>query len=136
MAIITVPERYSDGASVVNFDAVWDLYQASGFLYPAKQQRLGPALARIQAGWPRLLAAPAEVFQLHTALDGEQLTSSVSAFRDTDDTYVIQHAVSRGQPRAMLDCLRSVWATLGRDPNASFVGFFYRPENRWPGRLE
>ncbi len=117
------------------FTAIWEHYLTSGFLYPAKLERLEPALDLIRSGWPLLLAAPPEVFQLHLARKNGKIASSVCAFRDTDNTYVVQHAVSSGQPLLMLACLRSCWATITADPEFEFARMFFRPQNRWPARL-
>jgi hypothetical protein len=119
----------------VDFAAVWEHYRLARFLYPEKLARLKPVIGRIRSGWPTLLDAPADIFQLHLACSGRKILSSVCAFRDTDETFVLQHAVSQDQPWHMIDCIQSLTAAMGDDPVARFVSMYFRPENRWPDRF-
>jgi hypothetical protein len=117
------------------FPTLWDHYLASGFLYPAKLERLSAALPLIKTGWPRLMTAPANVFQLHAASEAETIVSSVCAFRDTDETNVIQHGASMGRPLATIQCITSFISGLACDPSAQFTTMYFRPENRWPCKI-
>ncbi len=119
----------------LNFSTIWEHYLDAGFIYPAKLERLGPVLASIQQGWPHLLAASKEIFQFHFAADGSGIRNSICAFRDTDETYVIQHAVSNGQPLSMLEGIVSLHHAIRADPTVGCLGWYFRPENRWPSRL-
>jgi hypothetical protein len=89
----------------------------------------------IIAGWPKLLTAPPQLFQLHLASAQDAINSSVCAFRDSQETYAIQHASSVNRPDAMLNCLRSCWRAISADPGFQHARMFFRPENRWPARL-
>jgi hypothetical protein len=132
---ITNGENTTQSQHDVDFAAIWEHYRLARFLYPAKLERLRPVMDRISKGWPALLAAPADIFHMHLARREKMILSSVCAFRDTQDTYVIQHAVSQGQPQHMIECLLSITSTASRDPNARFVSMYFRPESRWPVRL-
>lgn len=131
MAVIEMDRQFQGP-----FRAVWEHYLASRFIYPAKLERLQPALGLIRSGWPLLLEAPADVFQFHLARKEGAIASSISAFRDTAETYVMQHAASAGHPIGMLNCLRSCLATINADPGFSFGRMYFRPENRWPVRAQ
>jgi hypothetical protein len=116
------------------FTAIWDHYLRANFVYPAKLERLERALPSIRAGWPLLLTAPAEVFQAHAAWEDGQVLSSIAAFRDTEGTYVIEHAASVGRADLMLACILSCLATIDADPEFQQARMYFRPENRWPAR--
>jgi hypothetical protein len=135
MAIFTTNGGTLHKPHDVDFAAIWEHYRSANFLYPAKLQRLEPLMDRISKGWPTLLAAPADIFQLHLARKNGKILSSICAFRDTDQTYVLQHAVSEDQPWHMIDCIQSMTAAMGEDPEVRFVSMYYRPENRWPVRF-
>ena len=126
----TSPDRLSSA----DFTMLWEHYHASKFLYPAKLERLQPLLSRIQEGWPLLMNAPAELFQIHLAGAAGRIISSVCAFRDSPDTFVIQHAVSQQHPLRMIDCLQSTTTAVSAS-SARFAAMFFRLENRWPIRL-
>jgi hypothetical protein len=119
----------------VSFATIWEHYRRAKFLYPAKLKRLGPVIHRISKGWPTLLAAPEDIFHMHLACRDGTLLSSVCAFRDTENTYVIQHAVSQGQPQHMIECLLSITRVATEDASHRFVSMYFRPENHWPVRL-
>ena len=72
---------------------------------------------------------------MHLARKDREVLSSVCAFRDTEETYVLQHAVSEDQPWHMIDCIQSMTAAMGEDPQVRFVSMYFRPENRWPVRF-
>jgi hypothetical protein len=132
MAFSTVGEGLPAGADHVA--AVWRHYEDARFLYPAKLERLQPALGLIRAGWPQLLAAPSQLFDFHAAVRDGRIVASICAYRDTAETYVVQHAASTGHPREMLDCIIACLGAINADPRFGFARMYFRPENRWPAR--
>ena len=133
MAVFIVNRNYTTHTHhEVDFTAIWEHYHSAKFLYPAKLERLKPVIDRISEGWPALLVASAGIFHMHLACKDKTILSSVCAFRDTEETYIMQHAVSQGQPQHMIECLLSITATANADPSHRFVSMYFRPENRWP----
>src|SRR5262249_34595399 len=118
------------------FEAIWVHYQEARFIYPDKLRRLQPALDLIRTGWPQLLDAPPNLFQLHAARgDNGRIASSICAFRDTLETYVVQHAASvAGHPQHMLACIQACLSHINADPAFHYAKMYFRPENRWPVR--
>lgn len=127
----TVPE-FTDTQQALR--AIWAHYQAAHFIYPAKMQRLTPALGLIQHGWPLLLGADPDLFQFHAAAREGEIINSVCAYRDTHETYVFQHAASSGQPIGMIACIRACLTQINSDPAFACARMYFRPENRWPAR--
>lgn len=119
----------------IGFDKIWDHYLAANFLYPKKLQNLAPVLNNIKNGWPSLLSGDPEVFQMHVAFEDGKVNSSVSAFRDTEEIFVVQHAVSNNDPKRMIECLQSVTRIAGMTTTTSMGCMYFRPQNRWPNRL-
>lgn len=143
------------------FEAIWDHYLRTRFIYPAKLERIEQALPTIRAGWPLLLRTKHELFQIHAAWEATQtppekphttpsadsmstgadtesqawvVSSSIATFRDTDDTYVIQHAASRNTSlmlRSIIQCLERI----NTDPSFMYNRMYYRTENAWPKRV-
>ena len=132
---ITSPDDTPHNPHEVEFAAIWKHYNLANFLYPAKLERLRPEMDRISKGWSTLLSVPAEIFHIHLACRDRTILSSVCAFRDTTETYVVQHAVSQDQPQHMIECLLSITSKMGEDLDAHFISMNFRPENRWPTRL-
>jgi hypothetical protein len=115
-----------------DFGMIWEHYHQSNFLYPTKLELLQPVLGRIQQGWPLLLNAPADLFQIHLTGASGQIVSSVCTYRDTPNTFVVQHAASHGQPLRMIDCLQSLASSMSACQEAGYACMFFRLENRWP----
>lgn len=122
-------------ANIVDFETILNHYIACGLLHPAKLEQLGPVLDEIRQGWPLLLNAPPELFKLHYTTKNEAITGSVSDFRDTDETYILQHASGEKVPPGTMDCIRSQVISIGEDRDAMFLSLYFQPENRWPAQL-
>jgi hypothetical protein len=138
------PERAACATGV--FEAVWEHYLRSRFLYPAKLERMESALATIRSGWPLLFQTPDDLFQLHLAWETREesendpaparqpawrVVSSIAVFRDTDATFVIQHAASSNRalmPSCIIQCLQRINAM----PAFQFNRMYYRKANDWP----
>ncbi len=116
------------------FTAIWEHYLAVRFVYPAKLERLATTQHLIRADWPRLLEAPADLFQFHGACRDGRIVSSICAFRDNLGTYVVEHAASQGSPQAMLQSILACLKTINADEEFAFAKMYFRPENRWPSR--
>ncbi len=114
--------------------AIWEHYEAAKFLYTAKLERLAAALGLIRLGWPQLLKAPGDLFQFHATVRDGRIASSICAYRDTTETYVVQHASSSGHPGDMLKCIIACLTAINADPSFAFARMYFRPENRWPTR--
>jgi hypothetical protein len=119
----------------LTFADLWTHYERSHFLYSAKLEMLRPHLPQIEQLWSGLLNASAGIFQIHYSLADGAVASSVSAFRDTPECYVIQHASSVTHPELLIECLLSLTTGISAT-SAKHVCMFYRPENKWPARLQ
>ena len=120
----------------VDFDAVWQHYLDAGFLYPAKLANLEPLLPLIRETWPRLLAAPPEILQFFAAGNPSGVSASVSLLRDTEETFIIMHAVSQKDPTEMYQCLLKMIESINQQPSYRYAAMFFRPRNRWPRALQ
>jgi hypothetical protein len=136
MAVIDIKNGYV--SNQITFDNVWQHYHASNFLYASKLDSLETILGEIKTTWPKLLVCPPELFQMHVSQSETQnsINASVCAFRDSDQTYAIQHASSIGDPLAMFACINALMSSLVADSTANFFGMYYRPNNLWPMRLK
>lgn len=120
----------------VDFDAIWRHYLDAGFLYPAKLANLEPHLPLIRETWPKLLAAPPEIMQFFAAGNEDAVSASVSLLRDTEETFIIMHAVSQKDPAAMYQCLLKMIENINQQPSYRYAAMFFRPRNRWPRALQ
>jgi hypothetical protein len=118
------------------FASLQSHYDEARFIYPAKRERLAQAWPLIEVGWPALLKAPADIFQLHVAYAGGRIVSSLCAYRDTAETYVIQHAASvRVLRYGLMNCILDCLSTINDDPSFRVARMYFRPDNAWPSRV-
>lgn len=123
-----------NATSAKGFSDIWNHYTKAGFLYEAKLERMKSFLERTKSSVDALIQAPSDFFQLHIAEEEAEIVSSLSGFRDTHSTFVIEHAVSDGRPDLMIQCLLSMTTAISY-AGADYVSMFYSPKNRWPSRL-
>lgn len=133
-------DQYRDFGCTVNSISVEDLftrYESSGFLYPAKRQRLMPYMATIMDNWRRSMSAPTGSM-LHDVVVYENQESgawaSVTVWATTNAATHSQHLVSIESPagtRAALLGGQSEMALRGELATQSW----FRPQNRYPARV-
>ena len=113
---------------------LFELYERTGFLYPAKAARLFPYMDRVQDNWRRLLQAGDSLLYVLTAGDSRGI-ASVAAWRTTQGSWNWQHLVCEGNPlasRAVM--LGGLVRSMERGREESQQNWF-RPENRFPSRV-
>ena len=133
-------DRYEDFGCTVNAISVEDLfakYESSGFLYPAKRERLMPYMAIIMENWRRSMSGRSNNI-LHDVVVHEDPYSgtwaSVAIWATTNGSSHSQHLVSVGSPQgsqAVLLCGQSEMA----DRDDSSTQNWFRPENRFPAKI-
>lgn len=133
-------DRYKDFGCTVNTISVEDLftrYESSGFLYPAKRQRLMPYMATIMENWRKSMSASADGF-LHDVIVSQNHLSgdwaTMTMWATTSNTIHSQHLVSAGCPSAsratMLGAQSESYGYMHRGGQN-----WFRPENRFPARV-
>ncbi len=116
------------------FDAVMELYRASGFLYPAKLAALKPRLPAIERTWRSGLQERSRVLRVvgrWGIVDGEvRLRSAISAFAYAEGTWQGQHLVSRERREytGTLAVLAELVEGLHR-VRAPYIRLSFRPDN-------
>jgi hypothetical protein len=122
--------------NALSVDALFALYEGTGFLYPAKAARLAPHVDLVRDNWRRLLQAGDSLLYVLTAgADADGGLASIAVWRTTRQGWVWQHHVSAGNP------LRSRTVMLGGLTRCTRLGIgesqqnWFRPENRFPSRV-
>ena len=120
--------------NALSVEDLFELYERTGFLYPAKAARLLPHLDVVQDNWRRLLAAGDSLLYVLTAGNAHQGCASVAVWRTTRGSWVWQHLVCESNP------IRSRAVMLGGLVRSMQKGEesqqnWFRPENRFPARV-
>jgi hypothetical protein len=119
------------------FDAVFDFYRVSGFLYPGKLAALAPRLPAIERTWRRLLAADPHVFRfIHSRTADGELANSICAFLYAPGAWQGQHLVSR-QRHEYAGTLHVLCALVQwfHDAGVEYARLSFRPSNPGTNRL-
>jgi hypothetical protein len=121
-------------APPLQFEELFELYRASGFLYPAKLAALDDHLPSIERTSRKALAAGSQVFRLVTRLGiiegAVRLRNAISAFAYAPGTWHGQHLVSRQRHEytGTLAVLMGLVEGL-HDDRAAHIRLSFRPNN-------
>ena len=116
--------------------ALFDLYERTRFLYPAKRDKLAPVWPTVQSNWQRLRQA-GELLLCSMTVEDEATgaISCITKWRTSRFGWQIQHLVSDGNPlgtRAVMTGAIADAYVSGRD--RTYQNWF-RPDNRFPARV-
>ena len=134
-ALSEVNASYGVKLNALSVDQLFELYQRTGFLYPAKAARLLPYMDLVRDNWRRLLEGPDSLLYVLTAGEEGEGSASIAVWRTTERGWTSQHLVSDNNPlgtRSVI--LAGSAASMLRGTEESHQNWF-RPENRFPSRV-
>ena len=123
-----------DNAIQNAFDRLIQLYEKSGFLYPAKKERIFPYMDLILDNWKAALDMDGQLLNIVTfkgkSSVREQLTS-ITFWRTTFNSWVAQHLVSTGFPAGVCAMMLRAQAEVNveRHRYKSFQNWFSESNN-------
>jgi hypothetical protein len=122
--------------NTVSLEDLLAKYQAAGFLYPAKRERLARYMPAVADTWERTLAAGDELRRVITfESDDGTRWGSVDAWRSSTGSWTIQHLVANGggvgSRASVLTAISRCWA----DPDFAAAESWFRPSNPFPDRI-
>lgn len=131
-----VNATYGLEINALDVDELFELYRRTGFLYPAKADRLLPHMDLVRENWRRLLTASDSLLYVLTSRGKQdQGVASIAVWRTTLNGWTWQHHVSDKNPlgsRAVM--LGGLAACILRGDEQAHQNWF-RPENRFPARV-
>ncbi len=111
-------------------------YEAVGFLYAAKRDRLAPYMSAVEETWDRALSAGDDLRRVITfESDDGRRWGSVDTWRSGYGTWTVQHLVANGggvgSRASILTAIARCYADI------DFVAFesWFRPSNPFPNRV-
>lgn len=121
----------------ISVDALFAKYEACGFLYPAKRDRLRPYMSLIADNWHRSMSAPTGQF-LHDVITYDNgdtdAWASVTYWATSNTAVHSQHLVSIGRPEGSRAVLLSAQSESYNYNHTASQNWF-RAENRYPARV-
>ena len=122
--------------NALSVDALFDLYERTNFIYPAKREKLAPVWPIVKRNWHDLRKAGELLLSSMSVTDpGTGAVSSITKWRTSRYGWLIQHLVSDGNPlgtRAVMNGAITAAYAAGRD--RGYQNWF-RPDNRFPARV-
>jgi len=116
-----------------SFDELWDFFLETGFLYPAKLERIDyPAVRRT---FEALLEHPTPLCQFILFEESGRTYGHISALRAYSRTCLGQHLAAQHAVRGVsLGRMLTVAMLQFQDyqPEVEWIRLFYRPNNPWP----
>jgi hypothetical protein len=134
-SLADVYDAYGVQINSLPVDAIFSLYERTGFLYPDKAARLLPHLEQVKENWRRMLSRGESLLYVLTAGDRKRGLASIAVWRTAGNGWTSQHLVSENNPyasRAVM--LAGSAASFLKRTDESHQNWF-RPENRFPSRV-
>ncbi len=128
------PELFRPGPAKVG--DVWDLYDRSGFLYPAKKAVISKMRKEIDETWKKLYAPETPFFlNLTLTLEG-QVVGSGAILQIYDTTWLLQHlsALPHHPAAVSREINLGLVEELMRNRNIWYIKTYFRPNNPWPNK--
>lgn len=123
--------------NTIDVDALFSKYEACGFLYPAKMQRLAPHWNLIKDNWARSMSA-ADGQVLHDVVvyndTANGAWASITYWATTNRSGHAQHLVSVGRPEASRAVMLACQSETANGEHVATQNWF-RAENRFPARV-
>lgn len=122
--------------NALSVSEMFDLYERTRFLYPAKRQRLAPVWPLVKQNWERLRKA-GELLLCSMTVQNQSTgaISSITKWRSSLNGTLVQHLVSDGNPpgtRAVSMGATAASYVTGAD---LFHQNWFRPDNPFPSRV-
>jgi len=112
---------------------LFEQYRRSGFLYPAKLDRLAPVLPLIEANWKAACGANHDLMRVMVfGNPARGPFGSIASWQSSAGSWVDQHLVAKGGVAAEIGCSMG-W--LHAEEGHKAAQFWYRPTNPFPERV-
>src|SRR5580658_702288 len=119
--------------NALSVEALFDLYERTNFIYPAKREKLAPVWPIVKRNWQSLRKAGELLLSTMSVADpATGAVSSITKWRTSRYGWLIQHLVSDGNPlgtRAVMNGAIMAAYVAGQD--RAYQNWF-RPDNRFP----
>lgn len=115
------------------FDDIFDIYQASGFLYPQKSESLQPYWPAIRQLWDQLMQTRPPL--LVAAIDRRHKRSTGAIWRSSRNTWFVQHLASCGDAFGTAALVMACGAAVYLPSETDGLQVWFRGDNKLPGRL-
>lgn len=127
-------DRYGVRVNAFSATALFERYEAFGFLYPDKRRALAPYMDVVLENWQKALTGTADVFRVLT-VEKDAAWATVMSWRSTPGGFHSQHLVSSGVP--LLSCLVMLaeQASWIHTPDIASGQNWFRPVNKYTSRV-
>ena len=131
-----IDPRFGIRTNALPVSELFDLYERTLFLYPAKRDKLAPVMSLVKRNWERLRKAGELLLCSMTVQDqATGAISSITKWRSSLSGTLVQHLVSEGNPLGTRAVSLGATATSYVTGADLFHQNWFRPDNRFPARV-
>lgn len=118
-------------------ESLWQLYEESGFTYPAKMAYIRKIKPEIDETWRKLLAEDVPFYKQMVFWEGQKALGSASAVQVYEDTWLLQHLAARGHPSKLVPKHLTLGLAqfLMENRDIKHLMTYFRRENPFPRKM-
>ncbi|MEM6699724.1 MAG: hypothetical protein AAF599_15080 [Bacteroidota bacterium] len=121
-----------------NTSQLFEKYEATGFIYPAKKRLLSPYFSNIRQNWGQLLDRSNDLLWILSTPEAQENFASITFWKQSNHGLFAQHLVSTGKPTLSLKVmLAAQYATeiCSEEEAINSSQNWFRPNNRYAYRI-
>jgi hypothetical protein len=116
---------------------LWNLFDRSGFIYPAKEAYIRKIRREIDATWRKLLSEDLRFYKQIVFREGEEELGTASAVQVYENTWLFQHLAASSHPMKLVPkyVMLALAHFLMENRDAKYLITYFRKENPFPRKV-
>ncbi len=118
-------------------EALWQLFERSGFIYPAKMAYIQKIRPEIDETWKKLLSDEIPFYKQIVFREGQEELGTASAVQVYEHTWLFQHLAASSHPVRLIskDVMLGLAHFLMENRNTKYLYTYFRKENSFPRKM-
>ncbi len=118
-------------------EGLWQLFERSGFLYPAKRAYIQKIRPEIHETWRRLLSDDVPFYKQLVFREGEEELGTASAVQVYEHTWLLQHLAASSHPVKLIPkyVMLGLAQFLMENREIKYLVTYFRKENSFPRKI-
>jgi len=133
-----ISKKFGLQVNEFNTAQLFEKYESTGFIYPAKKQLLAPYFSNIQQNWGQMLEQQNDLLWVLNTPEAQEHFASITFWKQSNYGLFAQHLVSTGKPTLSLKVMLAaqyVTEVCSEESEINSSQNWFRPNNRYAYRI-